>query len=52
MAVRIEIRTNPEALRDLTIEKIAALCDLGYGISDNAYEIGRASCRERVSPRV
>ena len=25
MAVRIEIRSNPQALRDLTIEKIAAL---------------------------
>ena len=41
MAVRIEIRTNPEALRDLTIEKIAALCDLGYGISDNAYVLAQ-----------
>ena len=41
MAVRIEIRTNPEALRELTIEKIAALCDLGYGISDNAYVLAQ-----------
>ncbi|MBQ1251005.1 MAG: DUF4299 family protein [Clostridia bacterium] len=41
MSVRIEIRTTPEALRDLTIESIAGLCDLGYGISDNAYVLAQ-----------
>ncbi len=41
MSVHIEIRTTPEAIRDLTIEGIAALCDLGYGIADSTYVLAQ-----------
>lgn len=41
MSVHIELRTTPEKLRTLTIEEIAALLDLGYGISDNAYVLAQ-----------
>lgn len=41
MSVHIEIRTNPAAIAALTIEEIAALEHLRYGISDGAYVLAQ-----------
>ncbi len=41
MSVYIELRTTPEAIRALSIEEIAGLEQLDYGISDGAYVLAR-----------